>query len=75
MLTTSGDLRPGLSSYQGAIVLLNTLSFLASSLHLPPSFIFIFCIYLISPKSFTSLSPDLPPPPKLAFSVFPFSDL
>ena len=56
-------------------MLLNALSFLASSLHLPPSFIFIFCIYLISPKSFPSLSSDLPPPPKLAFSVFPFSDL
>ena len=75
MLTTSGDPRPGLSSHQRAIVLLNALSCLTSSLHLPPSFTFIFCIYLISPKSFPPLSSDLPPPPKLDFPVFPFSDL
>lgn len=75
MLTTSGDPRPGLSSHLGAMVLLNALSFLTSSLHPPPSFTFIFCIYLISTKSFPPLSSDLPPPPKLDFSVFPFSDL
>ena len=75
MLTASGDPRPGLSSHQGAIVLLNGLSFLTSSLHPPPSFTFIFCIYLISPKSFPPLSSDLPLSPKLDFSVFPFSDL